>query len=535
MQKLPLLDIEHLPSKPSEIKYQYRRTPMSPIVERELSHIPQLKTSLDDMLNKIRFGRYQLICYLTLGLILINDGAEIITLSFLVPILEKDPKWRLSALQIEVLASSVFIAALITSFFSGKLSDRFGRRIPLIVIVFLTYIFAMLQATVADYPELLMVRIIYGGLVGLQFPMSFSYLAEITPPYARGKMMVLASGFYAIGGILACLFALRCLDNISAGNWRALFLWIAQPAIICFFLLIYCIKESPRHLFLVKRNTEEGIAILEHIARSNGYRSPYADASEEQGDSKSSPFSERQINGLVLWAQNQDGLFAKEAIGSLKTLWVGDYKEISINIWIIWFVVAVVYQGMAYYLPLLLTTVENVLVISTDKKQIYEALIIICAEIPSVAIAFLFVDRSRRNSIMTSFLICGVACLIVFFNEFGMVLVIAISRVAINVCFAIAIPYTTEIYPTSIRATGMGFAGACSRFGGVIMPWITISLFNINPLAPFIAYSALCLLAAYCCKHISYDTAGVDLDFHEINKEYYEMNSFPPNDSLYKA
>ena len=535
MKKLPLKDIKQLPSKPSDVKYQYRRTPMSPIFERELSHIPQLKTSLDDMLNTIRFGRYQLICYLTLGLILINDGAEIITLSFLVPILEKDPSWLLNTLEIEVLASSVFVAALITSFFSGKLADSFGRRRPLIVIVFLTYIFALLQAAVSNYRELLMFRIIYGGLVGLQFPMSFSYLAEITPPYARGKMMVLASGFYAIGGILACLFALRCLDNISAGNWRALFLWIAQPAIICFFLLIYCIKESPRHLFLVKRNTEEGIAILEHIARSNGYRSPYADASEEQGDSKSSPFSERQINGLVLWAQNQDGLFAKEAIGSLKTLWVGDYKEISINIWIIWFVVAVVYQGMAYYLPLLLTTVENVLVISTDKKQIYEALIIICAEIPSVAIAFLFVDRSRRNSIMTSFLICGVACLIVFFNEFGMVLVIAISRVAINVCFAIAIPYTTEIYPTSIRATGMGFAGACSQFGGVIMPWITISLFKIYPLAPFIAYSALCLLAAYCCKHISYDTVCADLDYHEMKDRYYEMNSLPPNDSLYRA
>jgi hypothetical protein len=60
--------------------------------------------------------------------------------------------------------------------------------------------------------------------------------------------------------------------------------------------------------------------------------------------------------------------------------------------------------------------------------------------------------------------------------------------------------YTSELYPTPMRSTGVGLSVALARLGGVWAPQInvlnaTIGSFN----TPFIIFSLACLLAAFFC------------------------------------
>lgn len=542
INKLTNLDLESLPSKPSEVKYQYRRTPLSPIPERELSHVPHIKTSVDDMLDSIGFGRYQILCYVGLGFILINNGAELIVLSFLIAVLQNDPKWLLSGTQIQFLSCTFFIGMLIGSLYSGKVADRYGRRPPLIVIVFLMYVLGMLSAAATSYPSLIFVRACHSVLMGLQFPMCHALLSEITPPAARARMTVLSGGFLIIGKIFACLVAWGYLNNILTGNWRALFVWAAQPAIICFIILIYYVRESPKYLLLIQRNLEEGLAVMEHIATTNHYHSPRQEAAGPTDNGASltptAILTEKQKRGLVVWAQSQDRKFAEETIGSVGTLWIGDYKNISLNIWAVWFSLAIAYYGINYITPLLLAVTPQEVpfaITDTNKTQISQTLMTIFAEIPAIAVGYWLVAKDgagRKKSMVICFFMGGAACfLAAFFPRSAEVLFLSISRFFITTCFISAAPCLIELYPVSIRATGMGFATAFSQFGGILMPWIALGLYEASAFTPLIAFSVSCVVAALCCRGLPSNTTGVDLDFQEIPHEYHEMSSFPAKDS----
>lgn len=499
--------------KPSMVNEKYKITPMSPIDEVESLNALQdknTKTPLDDLLDRIGFGRYQIFVYLIVGFILVNDGAEVIVLSFLFPILERDPNWLLTNQQTETLSSCVFAGFLIGSLLSGRISDKYGRRKPLIIVVLLLYLFAMLSAAVSRYQELVFVRTCFGFLVGLQFPMCFALLTEVTPPKVRGKMLVLAGGFFTIGEIMACFIALFCLDSITAGNWRALFIWVAQPAVLCGVLLYYYVRESPRYDILIAKNIDQGIKTLEFMAEVNEYRSETPNG----GRSHTPAFSSREINTLKQWGK--ETAYSEESVGNVRTLLDVEYKRISINIWVTWFVLSLVYYGIVYILPLTLAAIgadDH----QESKRGIYESLVSICAELPSMAVGYFLIENKtyggRKKSMILMLVGGGISCgLIVLFSEIGVVFFVSIARFLIDTAFIIATPYTSELYPTSIRSTGIGFASAASRIGGVFMPWISVSLFGIHPLAPFAGFAVFCFLAAYSCKLLPYDTTDIALD-----------------------
>ena len=72
------------------------------------------------------------------------DGSEVLTLSLLIPFLED--QWSLSTNDKVYLATSVFAGMFIGSLISGYISDKYGRRNPSFIIVFLMFVFSLLSA-----------------------------------------------------------------------------------------------------------------------------------------------------------------------------------------------------------------------------------------------------------------------------------------------------------------------------------------------------------------------------------------------------
>jgi len=457
--------------------------------------------TLDDYLSNIGFGLYQIRAYLILGFVLINDGAEVVVLSFLLAILNKE--WGLSTAEIGFLGSVIFAGFFVGSLFAGKISDIYGRKKSLIYVVLALYVFAMWSAFVYSYPMLVFVRTIFGFLVGLQFPMCFTYLAEITPKEGRGKFLVLAGGFFTLGELLACLVAFFTLESSSSGNWRALFIWVAQPALLCGLGIAYLMHESPRHEIIVKKNYKEGRRILESMFLANGMGLELNEEDEEK---------------LKHWVENTEH-FKTEEVASIRTLFKGKTKYITAYLWPTWMVLSLVYYGMVYILPMSLDAIHDNENHNENEEnrtgEIWGMVSAIISEIPSIVLGYFIVEHDmlgRKNSMVYGFIGSGFALLFAgLFSSF--VFWVSIARGILNCAFIIASPYTTELYSTKVRTTGLGMASAASRIGGVIMPWIALPLLSVGPTAPYLGFVLFCGIGAFCCYKLPYDTTNKELDF----------------------
>jgi len=337
--------------------------------------------------------------------------------------------------------------------------------------------------------------------------MCITYLTEITPKEVRGKWLVLAGGFFTLGEFLACFIAFFTLDSSSSGNWRALFIWVAQPAVLCALGIKYLMHESPRYEIVVKKNYNGGVKILESIAKVNGVP---LELNEEDADR-----IKNHLESSKTPAQNE------EKTASFSMLLKGKFKMISLYLWPIWMVLSLVYYGMVYILPMALAALRN----SSSGDDIWGVVLAVCSEIPSIVFGFFMVENSkfgRKNSLVYGFAGCSIACL--FAGVLGsFVLWVSVARGVINFAFTIIYPYTAELYPTTIRTTGLGTASAASKVGGMLMPWITLSLFDVGPKVPFIGFCIFCALGAFCCYKLPYDTTNKELDAVEIELELGEL------------
>jgi SP family xylose:H+ symportor-like MFS transporter len=176
--------------------------------------------------------------------------------------------------------SSALIGCIIGGAISGFLSNRLGRRKSLFVAGALFFVSALGSAC----PEFIFFRngepslnllwifnfyrIIGGVGVGLASAVCPMYIGEISPADIRGRL-VSCNQFAIIFGMLVVYFVNWGIANgqtiewINRIGWRYMFASEAIPAGL-FFLLLFFVPETPRHLVLI-REEKKALSVLEKI------------------------------------------------------------------------------------------------------------------------------------------------------------------------------------------------------------------------------------------------------------------------------
>jgi MFS family permease len=85
--------------------------------------------------------------------------------------------------------SSALIGCLFGAMGSGYLTDRFGRKIPLILAAALFTIAAIGTGAVNQFTPFIIFRLIGGLGIGLASAISPMYIAEISPASMRGRLV----------------------------------------------------------------------------------------------------------------------------------------------------------------------------------------------------------------------------------------------------------------------------------------------------------------------------------------------------------
>ncbi|GAB3926071.1 sugar porter family MFS transporter [Mucilaginibacter myungsuensis] len=198
-------------------------------------------------------------------------GFDMAVISGVLPFVEK--QFALSPAQEGWFVSAALVGCIIGVAFSGELSDRLGRRRPLLLSAFLFLLSAIGCAYLPGLSLVIASRLIGGFGIGIASNVVPLYISEIAPANIRGRLVTYYQ-FALTFGILVAYLSNAALVNYNTNGgelfkdeiWRAMFGLGAIPAIL-FVLGLLIIPESPRWL-ISKGRISEGREIIEQISGS---------------------------------------------------------------------------------------------------------------------------------------------------------------------------------------------------------------------------------------------------------------------------
>jgi sugar porter (SP) family MFS transporter len=145
---------------------------------------------------------------------------------------------------------------------SGALSDRFGRKLILIVTGIFFTLSAIITAITTSFELFIIFRIVGGLGIGAASVLCPTYISEISPANVRGRLVSLNQLMIVIG-ILTVYVSNYLLVGIGDNNWRWMLGVETAPALIFMIALLF-VPESPR--WLVQNNrTDEALQVLTKI------------------------------------------------------------------------------------------------------------------------------------------------------------------------------------------------------------------------------------------------------------------------------
>jgi len=428
-------------------------------------------------LDRVPLNSFHWKLLITSGLGWMFDAMDVLLIGFLVAPITKE--FALAPAQVGLVASAGFVGMFLGAAISGRLADRYGRRLVFQGTLVLFSVGAVLSALAPTFETLLLARIVAGLGLGGELPVVATLVSEFSPRAQRGRMIVLLESFWAYGTLAAGLVALFVLPQFG---WRGAFVVAALPALYVAYLRS-ALPESPRYL-AQRGRTAEADAVVRRVERAGGGAL------------------------LTLGAAIAP---ARSTRTSIAELWSPAYVRRTVMLWILWFGITFTYYGIFLYVPSLLAARG----LSEVRSNEFFFLSTI-AQIPGYFSAAWLVERWGRKPTLVTYLL-GTAAAAFLFGNAGTgtdaFLYAALLSFFNLGAWAIVYTYSPELYPTAIRATGAGMAAAVGRIGGIIGPFLTPVLVpTLGQSGVFVMFMVLLVVTALNVWLLAEETKGRSLE-----------------------
>lgn len=438
---------------------------------------------------------------LSAGLIAL-DGFDFFIIGIALPFLQQD--FNLNSFEIGAVAVAAVAGSLVGSLSLGPITDRVGRQRMLLVDIVL-FVVATTGTVVAwNAVALIFFRFLVGVAIGADYPISVSYITENVPTRSRGQMVIGAFTFQAVGALLGALTGLLIIYGFQhfypdtslpaiqyAWRWMlgvGLVLAIAVGLFRFSFLL-----ESPRY-YLTKGD--------------------YAAASKA-----ASILLEEEI--LITPETTPPAL---EPQLPYRTLFASQFRRNTLLASIPWFLQDIATYGVGIFTPNIigaLAFAEEPNLILREMAAARGAALVDLFLIVGFVLAILLVDRVGRIwlqiggfvGMAIGLTILGSSSFVVGDRAINTALVFA-GFFVFNLMMNAGPNSTTfllsgEVFPTSIRASGAGFAAAVAK-AGAILGTFALPILRRSWGVPtlMLGLALLCLLAAGLTYIFRVDTTG---------------------------
>ncbi|EXJ51199.1 MFS transporter [Microbacterium sp. MRS-1] len=439
-------------------------------------------TDVGERLDALPFTRRHLRVLTGSGLGWALDAMDVGLVSFVLTALIA--QWSLTGEQASWIASAGFVGMAVGASLGGLLADRFGRRSVFAVTLLVYGLATGASALAGGLAALIALRVIVGLGLGAELPVASTYVSEIAPARMRGRLIVILEAFWALGWTAAALIGFFVIPA-SADGWRWAFVLGAIPAIYAL-TVRWSLPESPRWLARRGRHRE-----ADAVTRT------FESSPALQGAHRRHT-SEAAAAGAQLAGRG------------LRALWSGEFRVRTGALWIVWFCVNFSYYGAFIWMPTILFAQGYGLV-----KSFGFTLIITLAQLPGYAVAAWLIEVWGRRVTLSVFLAGSALAAIAFGTATGEGMIIAAGMAlsffnlgAWGALYAV----TPENYPTSLRATGAGWAAGVGRIASIVAPLSVPPLLAADgaPLL-FVVFATFFVLAATAAWALA-DHRGAALD-----------------------
>jgi len=403
--------------------------------------------------------------------------------------------------------SSALIGCIFGALLCFSVSDKYGRRRLMILSGALFTISAVGTAMSKEFTWFNIYRIVGGFGIGIALNLSPMYIAEMSPPHMRGKL-VSVNQLMVMFGILAAQvdnWRISLLDmqmpvdateeiirqswNGQMG-WRWMFGLEAIPALL-FFLLMFFMPESVR--WLVKNGQNK--KAIDILSRVGGAEYAKAEAIMIQNTISNEEVSKVHFGDLI-----QPGLFKILLLGIFLAVlqqWCG------MNV--IFYYAADIFQAAGYNI----------------KQLMLQIVVIGTIMVLSVFVTIFVVDNVGRKFLM----LLGTGSLAVIYIIEGYLFHLGVQGMPIvflTLCSVAFYSLTlapvvwvilSEIFPNRIRGAAMSLAAVSLWIGNFSLTFSFPSIKeNLGWTLNFWLYAILCILGFFVIVHKLPETKGKSLE-----------------------
>ncbi|KAM4619829.1 solute carrier family 22 member 6 [Polymixia lowei] len=325
----------------------------------------------------------------------------------------------------------------------GGLSDRFGRRILLIISNLMMAVGGTCAAFSTSFSLFCLFRFICGmALSGLVLN-SFSLIVEWIPTRVRTVVGTGTGYCYTMGQLLLAAVAYFIRD------WRWLTLAVSLPFYISF-LYSWWFLESARWLALNKKS-EQAVKGLKTVARINGRH--------EEGDKINAEMLQESMKKEISCIQ---GTYTALDLFRTPTM-----RKMTLCLSAVWLSTSFAYYGLSMDLQKFGVNIYLI-------QVIFGAVDIPAKVVITVSMSFV----GRRPSQSAALILAGVVIL--------MNLLVPYEKQTVRTCLAVigkgclaasfncCYLYSGELYPTIIRQNGMGWVSTMARLGAMVAPMVLL-------------------------------------------------------------
>ncbi|MCX6692534.1 MAG: MFS transporter [Methanoregula sp.] len=435
------------------------------------------------------------------------DGFDLFVMSIALPLIIV--QFSATPLAQGLIGAAAVIGAIFGALIGGRLCDRFGRKKVFLFDLLIFIVFAVLSSFAWSIESLILFRFLLGVGIGADYPVCASYVSEFMPKRIRGRMLIAAFSFQAIGIFAAAgvgLFILAMHPSESA--WRWMLVAGAVPALLIL-VLRRGLPESARwHIQRKEWKLAAGVVryLIPDFTMKDQIKPPVADPVQTKPEKGPAWHSH-----LSSYAE----LFSKKNLRR------------TILITVPWFFMDFAFYGVGIFTPILIAAMigtqgTGLNFIAQDFYSSEYTVVLDVFLVIGFILNILFIERAGRIRLqLAGFIGMAAGMFILAASQSGSQTIIALAFVGFGLFNllqnfgpnATTFLLPAELFSTRLRATAHGFAAGLAKVGAacgiVFVPLMTASYGVRNTV---IFMGVICILAFVVTWLTRIDMTGRSLE-----------------------